>query len=134
MFTTRGRWYVVADDSVAGPARTFRVDRIESATATGERFTHRDVPIERGDFFGDADTVDVTLLLPASAAWVAETYPVQEVTEEPDGRRRVRLAVASERWLERLLVRAGAGAEVVAPAAWAGLGRDAAARLLARYR
>jgi proteasome accessory factor C len=133
VFTTRGRWYVVADDSLAGPARTFRVDRIESATPTGEHFEHRDVPVERGDFFGDADTVDVTLLLPASAAWVAETYPVHAAEAEPDGRLRVRLAVASERWLERLLLRAGPGAEVVAPAAWADRGREAAARLLARY-
>jgi len=133
VYTLRGRWYVVADDSLAGPARTFRVDRLESATPTGERFEHRDVPVEHGDFFGDADTVDVTLRLPASAAWVAETYPVREAVPEPDGRLRVRLAVASERWLERVLVRAGAEAEVVEPAAWRTLGRDAAARLLARY-
>jgi len=133
VFTTRGRWYVVADDSLAGPARTFRVDRIESASPTGEHFEHREVPIERGDFFGDADTMDVTLLLPASAAWVAETYPVHEVAAAPDGRLRVRLAVASERWLERVLLRAGAEAEVVEPAAWRTLGREAAARLRARY-
>src|SRR5262249_49506255 len=105
VFTTRGRWYVVADDSLAGPARTFRVDRIESATATGEHFEHREVPIERGEFFGDADTVDATLRLPASAAWIAETYPVHESTPLSDGRLRVRLAVASERWLERVLLR-----------------------------
>jgi proteasome accessory factor C len=133
VFTTRGRWYVVADDSLAGPARTFRVDRLESATPTGERFEHREVPIERGEFFGDADTVDVTLVLPAAAAWVAETYPVHEVTPEPDGRLRVRLAVASERWLERLLLRAGPDAEVHEPAVWRELGRAAAARLLERY-
>jgi proteasome accessory factor C len=62
VYTLRGRWYVVADDSLAGPARTFRVDRIESATTTGERFEHRAVAIERGEFFSDADTVEVTLL------------------------------------------------------------------------
>jgi predicted DNA-binding transcriptional regulator YafY len=73
------------------------------------------------------------LLLPASAAWVAETYPVHEVAPAPDGRLRVRLAVASERWLERVLLRAGAEAAVVEPAAWRTLGRDAAARLRARY-
>jgi proteasome accessory factor C len=91
------------------------------------------VPIERGEFFRDADTVDVTVLLPVSAAWVAETYPVHEAAPAPDGRLRVRLAVASERWLERVLLRAGPEAEVVEPAAWRNLGRDAATRLLARY-
>jgi len=133
VFTARGRWYVVADDSLAGPARTFRIDRIETAAPTGEHFAHREVPVERGEFFGDADTVDVTLLLPPSAAWVAETYPVHEVATVPDGRLQVRLAVSSERWLERVLLRAGADAEVVEPAAWRSLGRSAAARLLARY-
>jgi proteasome accessory factor C len=133
VFTTRGRWYVVADDSLAGPARTFRIDRIESADRLGEHFEHREVPVERGDFFGDADTVDVILLLPASAAWVVETYPVQGAETQPDGRLRVRLAIASERWLERLLLRAGPEAEVVDPAGWADLGRVAAARLLERY-
>ena len=130
---------MVADDSAAGPASArFRVDRIESATATGERFArHRSTPpIERGEFFGDADTVEVTLLLPASAAWVAETYPVHQVPRpSPTAACVVRLAVATERWLERLLLRAGPEAEVVAPGDLAGLGRDAAAaRLLARYR
>jgi proteasome accessory factor C len=134
VFTTRGRWYVVADDSIAGPARTFRIDRIESASATGERFAHRDVPIDAGDFFGEADTVPVTLRLPSSASWVPETYPVREVTLEPDGHYRILLAVASERWLERLLLRAGAEAQVIDPASWADLGKKAAARLLVRYR
>ena len=52
----------------------------------------------------------------------------------PDGRLRVRLAVASERWLERVLLRAGPEAEVVEPAGVATIwGAAAAARLLARY-
>jgi proteasome accessory factor C len=134
VFTTRGHWYVVADDSIAGPARTFRVDRIESATPTGERFAHRDVPIDAGDFFGEADTVPVTLRLPPSASWVPETYPVRDVAIDADGHARVRLAVASERWLERLLLRTGPEAEVIEPTTWADLGRSAAARLLERYR
>jgi predicted DNA-binding transcriptional regulator YafY len=134
VFTIRGRWYVVADDSIAGPARTFRVDRIESATPTGERFAHRDVPIDAGDFFGEADTVPVTLRLPPSASWVPETYPVRDVAIETDGHYRVRLAVASERWLERLLLRTGPEAEVIEPTTWIDLGSRAAARLLERYR
>jgi hypothetical protein len=42
--------------------------------------------------------------------------------------------VASDRWLERVLVRLGDRAEVVEPARYAELGRAAAARILARYR
>ena len=56
------------------------------------------------------------------------------VDPERDGGFVVGLAVASERWLERLLLRAGPEAEVVAPERLAAVGRDAARRLLARYR
>jgi proteasome accessory factor C len=132
VYAARGRWYVVADDSRTGAARTFRIDRIETAEITGERFQHRDVPVG-SDWFSDADTVDAVVVLPPSAAWVTETYPVEEVTEEPDGRLRVRLAVFHERWLERLLLRAGPEAAVVTPPEWTDLGRRAAARLLERY-
>jgi proteasome accessory factor C len=124
----------MADDSLAGPARTFRVDRIESAEATGEHFEHRDMAVAIGEWFGDADMVEATVILPEAAAWVAETYPVLDVSDASDGRRRVRLAVSSERWLERLLLRAGPDAVVVEPEAWAGVGRAAARRLLTRYR
>jgi proteasome accessory factor C len=132
VYSTRGRWYVVADDSRAGTSRTFRIDRIETAEGTGQHFEHRDVPIG-SDWFDDADTVAATLLLPSSAAWVTETYPVEEVTPEPDGRLRVRLPIFHERWLERLLVRAGPEATVLEPAEWVDLGRRAAERLLTRY-
>lgn len=132
VYTTRGRWYVVADDSLAGTDRTFRIDRIETAEATGEHFTHRDVPVG-SDWFADAGTVAATVLLPPSAAWVTETYPVDEVTVEADGRLRVRLPIFHERWLERLLLRAGPEATVLEPEEWVDLGRRAAKRLLRRY-
>ncbi len=132
VYTTRGRWYVVADDSLAGVKRTFRIDRIETAEATGDHFTHRDVPVG-SDWFADADTVAATVALPSSAAWVTETYPVHEVAVEADGRLRVRLPIFHERWLERLLLRAGPDATVLEPAEWVDLGRRAAERLLRRY-
>ncbi len=78
----------------------------------------------------------VTLELAPAARWVSETYPVDEVTELDGGRQRVRLAVTARPWLERLLVRLGPDARVVA-ADDAGLvdaGRGAARRILARYR
>jgi proteasome accessory factor C len=135
VFAERGQWYVVADDSRAGAERRFRVDRIERAEATGEGFEHRDVAVPIGAWFEDgAGATMATLRLPATAAWVAETYPVADANRQPDGSLVVRLPVAGERWLERLLVRAGPEAAVLAPPEWADLGRAAAARLLARYR
>jgi proteasome accessory factor C len=134
VFAERGEWYVVADDSLSGEERTFRVDRIEAATATGEHFDHREIDVAERVWFEGADATAAVLELPPSAAWVAETYPVTAVTRLAGGRLRVELPVMGERWLERLLLRAGPDASVLEPTAWADLGRDAARRLLERYR
>jgi proteasome accessory factor C len=135
-FVDRGRWYVVADDPAAGGQRTFRIDRIEAASATGERFERRPVtpPTEAGWFADAPDVLRATLVVPSSGAWVAEAYPVDEVEPLADGRVRVVLAVVSDRWLARLLLRTGPGTEVLDPPDLANSGREAATRLLARYR
>jgi proteasome accessory factor C len=75
----------------------------------------------------------VTLRLSPAARWVIERYPVDEVVERRGGSVDATFPVASERWLERLLVRLGPEAEVRAPAEWRGLGAAVADRLLARY-
>ena len=67
------------------------------------------------------------------ARWVVDEYPVDAVTEQDDGVVEARFAVVSERWLERLLLRAGTDAEVIEPAKWRDHGRRVAARLLKRY-
>ena len=136
VFAERGRWYVVADDSRTGERRTFRVDRITEATATGERFARQavDAPLDGGWFAQAADAQEATLLVPADAAWVADHYPVTSVEESDDGRLRVVLPVVSERWLARLLLRVGTEAEVVEPAQWRDLAARAATQVLARYR
>ena len=36
VFNDRGEWYVVADDGRSGERRTFRIDRLERITRTGE--------------------------------------------------------------------------------------------------
>jgi proteasome accessory factor C len=72
-------------------------------------------------------------VVPASARWVAEAYDPREVEEVDDGRLRLRLAVAGERWLERLLLRVGPEAVVESPASHVDVGRRAALRLLSRY-
>ena len=134
-FLDRGRWYVVADDSASGTERHFRVDRIERATPTGEHFARRAVvpPTEEGWFTGAPDVRTATLRLPPAARWVEEAYPTLEADEDDDGWLRVTLLVMSERWLERLLLRVGPEAEVLAPDDLVGVGARAATRLLARY-
>ena len=134
-FLDRGRWYVVADDVEVGAERRFRIDRIEAARPTGEHFEHRAVapPTETGWFAGADDITMATLQVPASGAWITETYPVDEVEQLAGGALRVVLPVASERWLERLLLRLGPEAMVESPAELAAVGRHAAVRLLDRY-
>jgi proteasome accessory factor C len=138
VFNDRGEWYVVADDGRSGERRTFRIDRIESFERTGEHDPAPPAPpapqaVGERDWFADAGLRRVTLRLSPAARWVVERYPVDEVVERRGGMIDATFPVASERWLERLLVRLGSEAEVRRPAEWRELGRDAARRVLARY-
>jgi len=136
MFVDRGDWYVEADDERSGERRTFRVDRIEQLTSTGETAEPDGgdaARAEAGRWFADGGLPQVTLRLQPSARWVIERYPVDEVTEQAGGIVRARFAVASETWLERLLLRLGPDVEVVAPASTKGVAAAAAERVLARY-
>ena len=136
VFSQEGRWYVAAADSLRGVVRHFRVDRFASVTPTGETFEvppdAPTAPPERA-FTGGPEVVEVTVVVPASARWVAEAYDPLDVEELADGRLRLRLAVAGERWLERLLLRVGPAAVVESPDELTGLGASAARRLLERY-
>jgi proteasome accessory factor C len=136
VYADRGNWYVTATDHRTETLRTFRLDRIESLEATGELGEPIDEPLpEPGRWFLDGGMPRVTVRLAPEARWVIETYPVDDVGEpDADGWVVARLPVASDRWLERVLVRLGDRAEVVEPARYAELGRAAAARILARYR
>ncbi|HET9546572.1 MAG TPA: WYL domain-containing protein [Desertimonas sp.] len=137
VFHERGEWYVAGDDHRSGEYRTFRIDRVESIEQTGEFDDPVDddaIPDSSVSWAVDGSLPRVTVRLGQVARWVVEEYPVDSVTELDDGRLEARFAVVSERWLERLLLRAGAAAEVVEPATWRDLGARAAERLLQRYR
>jgi proteasome accessory factor C len=137
VFNDRGEWYVVADDGRSGERRTFRIDRMEAIEHTGEH--DEGEPATTGplgptpDWFADAGLGRVTLRLAPTARWVVERYPVDVVKERRGGAVEATFPVASERWLQRLLVRLGPDAEVRAPAAWRRLGAEVAGRVLARY-
>ena len=138
VFTDRGHWYLVADDHRSGGQRTFRVDRIVSVSPTGvvRAGPRPAVDAQQGAaWFAEADDLPrATLRLAPSAAWIVERYPVDAMTERSDGTIEAVVPITSERWLTRLLLRAGPTVEVVAPAELANLGAVAARRILARYR
>jgi proteasome accessory factor C len=131
----RGEWYVEADDQRSGERRTFRIDRFESLEPTGERDPAPGPASASGpiEWFVDGSLPQVTLRRRPAARWVVERYPVDRVVERADGDLEATFPVASDRWLDRLLLRLGRDAEVLAPAAWRRRGADAARRVLARY-
>ena len=135
VFFATGEWYVGAYCHHAHDERMFRVDRIRSVEPTGETFEPGATGFETGDVYTPraADT-RVTLELAPAAAWVAEAYPTESVTERADGSLEIVLAVSERAWLERLLLRLGPDARAVAPAEFAPLAADAAQRILRRYR
>jgi proteasome accessory factor C len=138
VFHAFGHWYAAAYCHLAADDRLFRVDRIRAVCPTGHRFE----PPVRGDeaHFGKtvyhprAEDPRVTLELAPEAAWVVESYPSEETRERSDGSWRVVLAVSERAWLERLLLRLGPAARVVAPPELRAVGAEAAKRLLTRYR
>lgn len=148
VFADRGRWYLRGYCHRAAGVLHFRVDRVRSVRATGERVDDaaRSDALRAGGsaaaasaasgasvFTPGPDMPVATLLLPASARWVVETYPTESVEELDDGRLRVRLAVSGRRWLQRLLLRVGSEGRVEGPAELADAGSEVARRLLARY-
>ncbi len=130
-----GSLYLLGHCHQAGAERRFRVDRIASATRLDESFEPWSAPVAGGVFQPDDDDPRVLLDLSPVATWVAETYPMESIEPLDGGGVRVRLAVSTEGWFERLLVGLGPQVAVVeAPDALRDAGRRASARILERYR
>lgn len=130
---SEGQWYLEAHCHRAGGPRRFRVDRLESVQPTGEHFDRPDLPPPARLFTPGAEARALTVALPASARWAIEGAPAAKVDQLPDGRLQAVLQVAGTAFVERLLLRLGPDAEVLGPPELADVGRQAAARLLARY-
>lgn len=136
IFSDHGDWYVAADDQRSGERRTFRVDRIEALTATGRFDEPEGEPAGTAagpDWFADGGLPQITLRLQPAARWVAERYPVDAVSTDGGGVTTATFPVASHPWLERMLLRLGPDAAVVAPDDWKALAAETANRVLARY-
>jgi proteasome accessory factor C len=138
LWADSGQWYLSGHCQLARDERVFRVDRIESATLL-DTVVEVPPPATDGDdrraFRPGEQTPRIVLDLRPDARWVLEQYPLEAVEERPDGTVRVTLAVGATAWLERLLLRLGPDATVVeADAGLADAGREAARRVLARYR
>jgi len=107
VFATLGNWYVSGYCRLANAERVFRVDRIRSASETGERF---DPPAERPpaevSYSPGVDDTRAVIRLRPGARWVAEYYPV-EVLDDGDEGLVVEFSAADPAVAARLLIRLG---------------------------
>ncbi len=136
VFADRGEWYVSADDDRSGTVRTFRVDRVLRAEATGRTVEPTGAPLPTpGAWFDDESVRRAVIRLAPAARWVIERYPVDHVSA-PDRRGwvKARVPVASDQWLVRTMLRLGPDAELLEPKEWRDDVAAAAGRVLARYR
>lgn len=142
LFSSGGASYVDAHCRLSEDDRIFRVDRIQEFDLSDDVFEPHPAAESAGKSVADPavaafdprdDVARVTLDIPLDAGWVAETYPTDEV-EERDGRLLITLSVAAVPWLERLVLRLGSDARVVAgPEEFRNAGPMAARRILDRW-
>lgn len=132
VFAEGEHWYLRARDLAADGERTYRIDRIESWRATG-RTVDVVAAARRPWFEGSEDARPVVLLVDSEWLWVLEKYPLVSLNDAGDGRRRVTVLVASDRWLDRVLVRLGSHATVESPADLVDRPARVASGLLALY-
>ncbi|HEY5252715.1 MAG TPA: WYL domain-containing protein [Acidimicrobiales bacterium] len=145
--TLDGHWYLDGYCHRAGDMRRFRIDRVLSVRPTGEKLTppvdatatnagadRRAGEMGEAAFVPGPDAVVARVAVDDAGRWLTDAVPTLGLEELADGRTVVHLAVASTVWFDRLLLRLGPHGEVLDPPELAQSGRQAAKRLLARYR
>ena len=112
-----GRSYLEAWCRRAEDVRMFRVDRIEAVAVLPEVLGPAPEDAHGvHDLFASAEELPLAVLeLAPQHGWVAEYYPVQEVTQLGSGRLHVSLRYTDSEWLLRLVLGLGAGVTVVSP-------------------
>jgi proteasome accessory factor C len=135
VLTLDGRTYLEAWCLRAEAVRTFRLDRIDAVEVldTPAAVPTDATPVDLGAGALRPEGAPVTLALAPEVAWIAEEHPVDSVETLPDGRLKVVLPVADERWLVRLLLRTGGAVEVLDRPDVVEAVRERAAAALAAY-
>lgn len=135
VFSDHGNWYLHGYCHRAEGERVFRVDRIRDARDLATAAVH---PLDGAgaSFTPGGDDPRIRLAIAPRASWVVEQYPTESVATLDDGRLEVVMAVTAVPWLERLLLRLGPDAEIMAVDEPLGseLASTAAKRILDRYR
>lgn len=136
----RDAWYVVAYCHQAADQRTFRVDRIRSATVLAEHFARRPEIMAAGPYlpFGDrgerAEATAQSASVWCSAAlarWMIEEHPSWE--RHVDGSVVVEIPYASAEWLVKEVLKHQGDAVLLEPARLRATIAAAADAIAARY-
>ena len=117
-----GRWYLEAWCRRAEGMRLFRLDRVDDVEVLDEpaapppQAHERDV--ENGVYQPEPGSPVVRLRLARSARWLADYYPVEQVTptDDPPGGLAVAVRTADLAWARRLVASLGGAAVVDEPA------------------
>lgn len=110
-FPADGHWYVAAWCHRAEGERVFRLDRIEQLRVTDTPITHP-LEVDPDAPFSIEGAPRAVVRMPTDRISVLEQSPHDELVQIDANAVEVTLPVSSLRWLERLLLRLGPGAEV----------------------
>lgn len=120
LLLVEGRSYLEAWCRCAEGVRLFRLDRIEHVATLDEPAMPpphaRPTDVSAGLFRAQPDQQVAVLALAPDARWVAEYYPVEELTEGEGGAATVRMRYADTGWMVRLVLGLGADVMVREPA------------------
>ena len=135
--STEGHGYLDAWCHLVEDRRLFRLDRVADAelldTPVTEHAAAEPLDLSEGIYRPSPDDLLARLRVAPEARWVTEYYPVEEVTEEPDGSLTVALRVGDPAWLVRLALRLGGHAVVLEPEELATAVRRSAQEALRAY-
>ena len=133
LVTDTDRSYLLGWCHAVEGERLFRVDRILSARVLDVPAEQHPVPPGGGEFVPGDDGALVTLHLTSHGRWVAESTPVQEVRNLPDGSFEIDLRIVSPAWLRHLVLQAADDVLAVRPASVAADVAQVARAALAAY-
>jgi proteasome accessory factor C len=115
-----GRGYLEAWCRGAEAVRLFRLDRVDEVRELEEPAapppSAQPTDLSDGLFHATPEQPEALLRLAPEARWVAEYYPVEDVTEDTDGQVLVRMRFTDDAWLVRLVLGLGGKVQVLSPA------------------
>ena len=135
--TTEGQSYLDGWCHLVEDRRLFRLDRVASVelldTPVSPPVELEPLDLTQGIYRPSADDLLATLRLRPEGRWVAEYFPLESCTEEPDRSLLVQLRVGDPAWLVRTMLRLGGAADLLDPPALAEQVRATAREALELY-